>query len=127
MPKLKNSVLAVLVAAMTIASFPAHAVALPGHAGIVGIVGTEQMVSQHARTAALDRIEQALAGAEVAVQLKAWGVGPEQVAQRVAAMSDIELAMLADTMETDPAGGVLVVLGVVFLVLIIIGALNVVR
>lgn len=120
MPRKNISVLAVLVAAMMISALPAHA----------GIVGTEQMVTEHTRAASLDRIEQVLAGAEVAAQLEDWGVGPEQVAERVATMSDIELAELADTMETDPAGGVLAVIGVVFVVLIIlelVGVLNLFR
>ena len=121
MRKLHNSFMAALVAALMIATLPAHASMVPAHGGIVG---TEQMVSLHTRAVSLDRIEQALAGAEVAAQLQAWGVAPEQVAERVAAMSDIELAQLADTMETDPAGGVLVVLGIVFLVLIILNVLR---
>ncbi len=114
------SMMALLVAAMLLSTLPAHA----------GIVGTEQMVSEHARASSLDRIEQVLAGAEVAAQLEAWGVAPEQVAARVAGLSDIELAQLADTIETDPAGGVLVVIGAVFVVLIILqlmGVLNIFR
>lgn len=110
MRKMNASVLAVLLAAMLIAAMPAQA----------SIVGTELMVTQHTRAASLSRIEQVLAGAEVASQLAAWGVEPEQVQERVAAMSDIELAQLADTMETDPAGGVLVVIGVVFVVLMVL-------
>jgi hypothetical protein len=102
--------MALLVAALLVSTFPAHA----------GFVGTEQMVTEQTRAVSLNRIEHALAGAEVAAQLEAWGVSSEQVATRVAALSDIELAQLADTMETDPAGGVLVVLGVVFLVLIVL-------
>ena len=120
MRRKNTSIMAVLVAAMLMSALPAHA----------GIVGTEQMVSQHARAASLGRIEQALAGAEVAAQLESWGVAPEQVAERMASMSDIELAQLADTMETDPAGGALVVIGIVFVVLIVLhltGAFSVFR
>lgn len=120
MGKMNASVLAVFVAAMMMSALPAQA----------AIIGTEQMVTQHARAASLGRIDRVLAGAEVAAQLQAWGVGAEQVAERVATMSDIELAQLADTMETDPAGGVLVLVGVVFVVLIVlhlVGVLNVFR
>ncbi|TVS14316.1 MAG: hypothetical protein EA417_15245 [Gammaproteobacteria bacterium] len=107
---LKTSMMAVLVAAMLVGSWPAQA----------GIVGTEQMVSSEARAASLGRINSVLAGEEVAAQLEAWGVAPEAVAQRVAALSDAELQQLAASIETDPAGGVLAVIGVVFVVLIIL-------
>ncbi|MCC5887060.1 MAG: PA2779 family protein [Gammaproteobacteria bacterium] len=120
MRKSNNPLMALLVAAMLLSTFPAHA----------GFVGTEQMVAEQTRATSLSRIENALAGAEVAAQLEAWGVDPEQVAMRVGALSDIELAQLADTMETDPAGGVLIVLGIVFLVLIVLqltGVLNAFR
>jgi len=110
----------VVVAGMMASTLPAHA----------GIIGTEQMVTPPARFEQLHRIERALAGAEVATQLEIWGVAPEQITARVAAMSDIELAQLADTMETDPAGGVLVVIGVVFVVLMVLeltGVINIFR
>ncbi len=107
---LKTSMMAMLVAAMLVATLPAHA----------GIVGTEQMVSSEARAAALTRINSVLAGEEVAAQLTAWGVAPDAVAQRVAALSDAELQQLAASMETDPAGGVLAIIGVVFVVLIVL-------
>jgi hypothetical protein len=108
-------VIALTIVAMLVASLPAHA----------GIVGTEQIVTQQARAVALDRIEGVLAGAEVAAQLKAWGVAPEAVAERLAALSDIELQQLAASMESDPAGGVLAAIGVVFVVLIILEALGI--
>jgi len=119
--KSNTSVIALVLAATMITS------SLPVHAGIVG---TEQMVTQETRATSLSRIESALAGAEVAAQLEAWGVAPEAVAERVAAMSDIELQQLAETMETDPAGGVLAVIGLVFVVLLVLevtGATNIFR
>jgi hypothetical protein len=107
----KNGVvIALTLAAMLVTSLPATA----------GIVGTERMVAQEARSHTLDRIDVILAGETVASQLAAWGVAPDMVRERMAAMSDIELQKLAATMETDPAGGVLAVIGVVFVVLIIL-------
>jgi hypothetical protein len=103
-------VIALTLAAMLVTSLPATA----------GIVGTEQMLAQEARSHTLDRIDVILAGETVASQLAAWGVAPDMVRERMAAMSDIELQKLAATMETDPAGGVLAVIGVVFVVLIIL-------
>jgi hypothetical protein len=113
-------VITLTLAAMLVTSLPATA----------GIVGTERMVAQEMRSHTLDRIDVILAGETVASQLEAWGVAPEMVRERLAAMSDVELQRLAASMETDPAGGVLVVIGVVFVVLLILeltGVTNVFR
>jgi hypothetical protein len=114
------SITVLLLASMLMTSMPARA----------GIVGTEQMVMQQSRIESLNRIESVLAHEEVSAQLLAWGVTPDSVAQRIAALSDVELQELAASMETDPAGGVLAVIGVVFVVLIIlelVGVTNVFR
>ena len=103
-------IVAITLAAMLVTSLPATA----------GFIGTEQMVTQEARSHTLDRIGVVLAGETVASQLVAWGVAPERVQERMAAMSDIELQQLAGSMETDPAGGALVLIGAVFVVLIIL-------
>lgn len=95
-----------------------------------GIVGTEQMVQQETRTQALNQVDSFLAEETVAAQLEEWGVAPELVKERMAALSDAELQEMAANMKTDPAGGVLVVIGVVFVVLVvleIIGVTNVFR
>jgi len=107
----KNRIVAALaLAAMLMTSMPAGA----------GIVGTEHMVTQEGRSAAIDKIETVLAGEAVATQLKAWGVAPEAVSARLAALSDVELQQLATSMESDPAGGILAVIGIVFVVLLIL-------
>lgn len=113
-------VIAITLAAMLVTSLPVTA----------GIVGTERMVAQETRSHTLDRIDVILAGEVVASQLEDWGVAPEMVRERMAALSDAELQKLAASMETDPAGGVLVVIGVVFVVLIIlelVGVTNIFR
>jgi hypothetical protein len=118
-----NGIVATLtLAAMLATSLPAGA----------GIVGTEHMVAREARAVALGRIGNVLAGEAVAARLEAWGVAPEAVSARLAALSDVELQRLATSMESDPAGGdgVLVVVGVVFVVLIIlemVGVTNIFR
>lgn len=110
MNKLNAAVVNLVMAAMLVASMPAQA----------AIIGTEQMVTQEARAASLARVETFMASEQVATQLEAWGVAPEAVAERVAALSDAELQQLAANMETDPAGGVLAVIGIVFVVLLIL-------
>ena len=115
MQKMNAVVTALLLTAMLITSLPARA----------GIVGTEQMVMQETRVASMSRIDSVLARDAVAAQLAAWGVAPEAVAQRLAALSDVELQQLAATMGDDPAGGILAVIGVVFVVLIILEVVGV--
>lgn len=110
MNKFNAAIANLVMAAMLVASMPAHA----------AIVGTEQMVTQETRAASLAKVETFMASEQVAAQLEAWGVAPEVVSERVAALSDAELQQLAANMETDPAGGVLVLIGVVFVVLIIL-------
>lgn len=137
MRKASSSVLTLLLTGLLVSSFPAQAgipvvQTAPEAVTVaqVGIVGTEQMVAAPSRADAIDRIETVLASAEVTAQLEAWGVAPELVSERVAALSDMELQQLAATMETDPAGGVLAVIGVVFLVLMILeftGVINIFR
>ncbi len=103
-------VMAFTLAAMLMTSMPAGA----------GIVGTEQLVTQEGRTVAIDKIETILAGEAVATQLKAWGVASEDVSARLAALSDVEVQQLATSMESDPAGGILALIGIVFVVLLIL-------
>lgn len=110
MNKFNAAIANLVMAAMLVASMPAHA----------AIVGTEQMVTQETRAASLAKVETFMASEQVAAQLEAWGVAPEAVSARVAALSDAELQQLAANMETDPAGGVLVLIGVIFVVLIIL-------
>lgn len=120
MRKANSVVIALTLVGMMGASLPATA----------GIVGTEQMVQQETRTQALNQVDSFLAEETVAAQLEEWGVAPELVKERMAALSDAELQEMAANMKTDPAGGVLVVIGVVFVVLVvleIIGVTNVFR
>jgi hypothetical protein len=112
---MKGTVASLVIVTLLFSSLPARA----------GIVGTEQMVAQELRSTHLDTVADFLAAEQVAAQLEAWGVAPELVAERIAALSDAELQRLAATMETDPAGGVLVIIGVVFVVLIILDLVGV--
>lgn len=68
-----------------------------------------------------ERITAALARADVQEQLRAYGVNPDDVRARVAALSDAEAAELAARIESMPAGGIGIVgaIVLVFLVLLI--------
>lgn len=83
-----------------------------------GLIGTaEATAAQEARTV----IAGFAARADVATRLQALGVAPQAVAERVAALSDAEVAQLADRIGSLPAGaeagsGIAVLMVLVFLV-----------
>ena len=111
MKKLKEVLAGLLVTAMLMSSLPAQA----------GLVGTEQMLSQDARAQSLITVQTFMAGEQVAAQFEAWGVAPEMVEERVAALSEAELQELAINIQSQPAGGDgLVIVGIVFVVLLIL-------
>jgi hypothetical protein len=87
-----------------------------------GMIGTGEVLAGADRAARMERVEAALAGADVQRQLVALGVEPADAAQRVAALSDAELATLDAHLSDLPAGGdsVLAVIGIVFVVLFIL-------
>jgi hypothetical protein len=86
------------------------------------MIGTEQAVTVQSRDAQIAQVQDFLGRADVQKQLESWGVAPEQAQQRVASLSDAELQQLALTIDQQPAGGdgLLVVLGVVFVVLLVL-------
>jgi len=72
-------------------------------------------------------IDATLGRADVQRQLAAMGVEPTAIQGRLAALSDEEVAGLADRIADAPAGGdALAVIGVLFLVLIILEVVGVI-
>ena len=84
------------------------------------MISTQQYLDAADRTVTLERIDAVLAREDVARRLTALGVAADDARQRAAALSDAELASLADHLEQLPAGGVLEAIGVVFIVLLIL-------
>ena len=69
----------------------------------------------------LSRIEGLLAREDVAKQMMALGVQPEQVMARLDAMTSEELRMLESRFDEQVAGGdAIAIIGTVFLVLLIL-------
>jgi len=94
------------------------AVQMPAHADVVD---AEQFLNVMDRRAALARIDAVLALSEVQQALKKHGVDPALAEQRVAALNDQELILLAENLEQLPAGGsVLATVGIVFIVLLVL-------
>jgi len=93
------------------------------------LVTTERMLGASAQTGARARVDGFLAREDVRRQLEAWGVPPAQAEARIAALSPAELQRLAGEIERVPAGGgLLEVIGIVFVVLLIlelVGVINV--
>lgn len=86
-----------------------------------GIVSTSAIVRTD-RDLNMASIRSTLARGEVRAQMEKMGVDAAAVDTRMATLSDSELQTMATQMQNAPAGGsgVLVVIGIVFVVLIIL-------
>lgn len=90
------------------------------------MVGTETAISIEQHVQRIDEISRWLMQDEVAAQLADLGVDADQARKRVAMMTDTELQQLQGQIHHLPAGGgVLEVIGIVFVVLIILELLGV--
>ena len=97
------------------------------HAAFAGVISTQQYLAAIDRDATLERIDAVLAREEVRHQLEQHGVDPLVVTERIAALTDQELQLLATDLENLPAGGdLLAVVGIVFLVLLILELVGVI-
>lgn len=105
--KLRSALAAVLVVCITGLGLP-----LPAQAGMLPTEASLKNPDRHRLASLLDR-------EDVRVQLEARGVTPGEVKARIAALTDEEAATLAARMDELPAGGILGVLLVVFLVLLV--------
>lgn len=86
-----------------------------------GVVGTQAAIEAQDRTARIERINDVLARDNVQQQLVRFGVDPADAEQRIASLSDRELAALEQRMNELPAGaGAIEVLGIVLLVLLVL-------
>ena len=77
-----------------------------------GMIGTDQVAARATVGGFVER-------AEVAARLQAYGVSPQEARERVAALSDAEVADLAGRVESLPAGGVAGLLWIIVVVLLI--------
>ncbi len=77
------------------------------------------------RDVQLARVEHALAQEQVQQQLQALGVSQDEAMARVAALSPGELQVLNQRMDELPAGGILGLIGAVFIVLPILEVVGV--
>lgn len=91
-----------------------------------GVVGTAEAIASQASDARAV-VDATLARADVRAELERMGVDPADVAGRLDALSEAELATLAGQIGEGPAGGdALAVIGIVFVVLIILELVGVI-
>jgi hypothetical protein len=127
----KNSFRRTVLAA-TLVAFATTAMPAVSYAGMIGTAEALRAEAPAAERAAnLAKVEAGLARADVRAQLEKYGVDPAQAADRAAALDDAQLAQLAGRIDSLPAGGdggILVVIGIVFVVLVIldyVGAIDI--
>ncbi len=106
----RRLLVAVLMPCITLGGMPLSAQA--------AIVTTEQAMVTPAGDANRERVSAFLARDEVRNALQAQGASADDAIDRVKAMSDAEVAQLADRVDQAPAGGD--VLGVLFAVFVIL-------
>lgn len=112
MKNFKKIIASCLIFCITSAGFPLAAQA--------SIVSTDEVISASAATSNRDTVSSFLARDDVRQAMQAQGVSPVAATERVAAMSDSEIAQLAGRMDQAPAGGdVLGILFTVFIVLLV--------
>ena len=77
-----------------------------------GLIGTEQAAER-------TTVGGFVARAEVAAQLQSFGISAHEAQQRVAALSDAEVADLAGRVESLPSGGIAGLLPIIVVALLI--------
>ena len=98
-----RAVCRILIAGMIVVPFHAQA----------GLIGTDQAVSDAHGQDARATVSAIVYRDEVAGQLQALGLTPQAASERVAALSDAEVATLAGRIDALPAGGIAGVLPIV--------------
>jgi hypothetical protein len=104
----------ILILHLLVATFPPQALA--------GIIATPVAIAAQENTDALAHLRELMAREDVRKQLVQLGIDPADALQRVNSLTPAEIAQLQPHLDSLPAGGdgLLVVIGVVFVVLIIL-------
>ena len=85
-----------------------------------GMIGTQTLIENQNSNDSRVRVEEFIARENVREQIIALGADPAEVQDRLAALTAGELRLLEQEIDNMPAGGILVVIGIVFVVLIIL-------
>ncbi|MES3009649.1 MAG: PA2779 family protein [Pseudomonadota bacterium] len=108
----KRAIASTMIVCMTVIGMPLTAQA--------SIVPTDEAITSVEASANRNKVETFLARADVRDAMVAQGLSPDNASERVRAMSDAEVAQLADRVDHAPAGaGVLGIIFTVFIVLLV--------
>lgn len=115
---MKNNILRNLVFRLVSVALVSLGFLQVAHAGMVDTTALVEKTAAEARVAQLDML---LERQDIADQLVALGVSPDDVKARVANLSDAEIAAFEQRLDSQVAGGDAIgVIGTVFLVLLIL-------
>jgi hypothetical protein len=90
-----------------------------------GMIGTDQIISSTQAQSDRAHLIESLSRADLADQLRSAGVDPVQLQDRVASLTDDEVAMLNEQLDELPAGGSILGAAVfIFVVLLITDVLG---
>lgn len=106
-----------LIASLLLVSLTSMTFAHPAHAGMIS---TDQVVAAAQADAQRAMVLSSLNRPEVMARLQQLGVDPAEAQSRVAALSDTEVAQLADRIEQLPAGGDSLIGALVFIFIVLL-------
>jgi hypothetical protein len=85
-----------------------------------GMIGTQTLIETQQTDNSRAHVEEFISRDHVRDQMIALGADPSEVRDRLAALTGEELRMLEQNIDTMPAGGILALIGAVFVVLLIL-------
>jgi len=105
-------------------------VLMPVMSAQAAILDTDTLITTTRSQQSITGLQQLLGREDAQQQLLALGVSPDQVSERVASLSDSELARINQGIDTLNAGGdsvlgILLVIFIVFVITDVIGATNI--
>jgi len=108
-----------VVAAVTAGAIFATSLPVPAQARMMS---TDSVLAQQTASADRDRVQAFLAREDVRQQMSSMGVSADEASQRVAALSDQEIARIAGQIPSDPAGGdaLGIIIGTALLIFIVL-------
>ncbi|QBZ82256.1 hypothetical protein GHNINEIG_00280 [Hydrogenovibrio crunogenus] len=115
----KTIAMSVLLSLLSVITLPVQA----------AMLNTQQLVQESSMISERAKLNAMMQREDIQSQFLEMGVSPEEVQQRVAALTDAEVAQLNHQMEQVPAGGdilgVVVLIFLVFIITDVIGATDV--
>ncbi|MCR4378175.1 MAG: PA2779 family protein [Rhodospirillales bacterium] len=114
-----NNIKSKSVAVLVIASFVQSVV--PIVPAMASVIGNEQVLERQSAADSRSTVEAFMNREDVRAQFKSLGVNPDEATQRVAALSDAEVADLAGRIQSSPAGqGLGTIVGAAVLIFIVL-------